>query len=186
MSGSELSINLRLAVARDVPALQDLINESVRTLSISYYSPRQIESALTNVFGVDSQLIQDETYFVAEADGKLVGCGGWSKRNTLFGGDQAKTNPTDELLVPGDHAARLRAFYVHPQWSRRGIGKLITKACEDAAQDAGFTRLELIATLPGEPLYSANGYEIIRPFDIALPDGLSLPAFHMAKNLPLR
>lgn len=134
MSGPEISISLRLAAAPDVPALQELIHESVRALSASYYTPRQIESALTHVFGVDSQLLLDETYFVAEGEGKVVGCGGWSKRNTLFGGDQAKTNPTDDLLIPGEHAARLRAFYVHPQWSRRGIGNLITKACEDAAR----------------------------------------------------
>jgi GNAT superfamily N-acetyltransferase len=87
------------------------------------------------------------------------------------------------LLIPGEQPARLRAFYVHPQWSRRGIGKLITHACESAARDAGFTRAELIATLPGQPLYEANGYEIVGPFAIPLPDGLSLPAFRMAKNL---
>lgn len=183
MSDSETSITIRPARTQDIPSLQRLIDESVRALSISYYSSRQIESALTHIFGVDTQLILDETYFVAEVGMQIVGCGGWSKRNTLFGGDQAKNNQIDDLLKPGDDAARLRAFYVHPQWSRRGIGNLITRACETAARAAGFTKLELIATLPGEPLYSANSYEIVRPFEIALPEGLSLPAFHMEKRL---
>lgn len=183
MSDFQSSITIRLATTEDIPSLQRLIDESVRALSISYYSPRQIESALAHVFGVDTQLILDETYFVAEVEAQIVGCGGWSKRNTLFGGDQAKNDQLDDLLKPGNDAARLRAFYVHPQWSRRGIGNLITRACETGALAAGFTKLELIATLPGEPLYSANGYEIVRPFEIALPEGLSLPAFHMQKRL---
>jgi len=186
MAESRSPITLRLATSQDVPALQNLIDQSVRALSIDYYSPAQIESALTNVFGVDTQLIADQTYFVAEAGAQIVGGGGWSKRNTLFGGDQAKSHETDALLKPGEQPARLRAFYVHPEWSRRGIGKLITNACETAARDAGFTSVELIATLPGQPLYEANGYEIDCPFEIPLPDGLSLPAFRMAKNLILK
>jgi GNAT superfamily N-acetyltransferase len=183
MAESHLPITLRLATSQDIPALQNLIDQSVRALSIDYYSPAQIESALTNVFGVDTQLIADQTYFVAEAGEQIVGGGGWSKRNTLFGGDQAKSNETDSLLNPAEQPARLRAFYVHPKWSRRGIGRLITKACETAARNAGFTSLELIATLPGQPLYEANGYQIVCPFEIPLPDGLSLPAFRMAKSL---
>ena len=183
MDESGSTITLRLATARDIPALQNLIDQSVRALSVDYYSRMQIESALKNVFGVDTQLISDQTYFVAEAGDRIVGGGGWSKRDTLFGGDQAKSNATDALLIPGEQPARLRAFYVHPEWSRRGIGRLITIACETAAQDSGFTRIELIATLPGQPLYEANGYEIVGPFEIPLPDGLSLPAFRMAKSL---
>lgn len=183
MAESPLPITLRLATAQDIPALQNLIDQSVRELSITYYSAEQIESALANVFGVDTQLLADQTYYVAEAGAQIVGGGGWSKRNTLFGGDQAKSNETDSLLNPGEQPARLRAFYVHPEWSRRGIGKLITKACETAARRAGFMSVELIATLPGQPLYEANGYEIVCPFEIPLPDGLSLPAFRMAKIL---
>ena len=183
MAESRSTITLRLATSQDIPALQNLINQSVRALSLEYYSPAQIESALANVFGVDTQLIADQTYFVAEAGNRIVGGGGWSKRNTLFGGDQAKSIETDSLLKPGEQPARLRAFYVHPEWSRRGIGRLITKACETAARNAGFTSVELIATLPGQPLYEANGYEIVCPFEIPLPDGLSLPAFRMAKGL---
>ena len=183
MAESHLPIQLRLATSQDIPALQNLIDQSVRSLSVDYYSPAQIDSALTNVFGVDTQLIADQTYFVAEAGAQIVGGGGWSKRNTLFGGDQAKSIETDSLLKPGEQPARLRAFYVHPEWSRRGIGKLITKACETAARNAGFTSVELISTLPGQPLYEANGYHIVCPFEIPLPEELSLPAFRMAKNL---
>ena len=183
MDASNLSISVRLATASDIPELQELINESVRVLSVGYYTPEQIEKALTHVFGVDTQLILDNTYFVASVGVTIVGAGGWSKRNTLFGGDQAKSTGPDELLTPGKEPARLRAFYVHPQWARRGIGRLITKACEGAARDAGFTRLELIATLPGQPLYEANGYKVVCPFEIPLPDGSLLPAFRMAKDL---
>lgn len=182
--------NIRLATLKDIPKLHELITLSVRALSVPYYSPTQTESALTHVFGVDTQLILDGTYFVAEhvaenteSVNELVGCGGWSKRNTLFGGDQAKQDRVDDLLQPGNDAARLRAFYVHPQWTRRGIGATLINACEAAAREAGFTRLELIATLPGEPLYSANGYEIIESYEMPLPDNQSLPGFLMRKNL---
>jgi GNAT superfamily N-acetyltransferase len=167
----------------DVPALQELIAESVRALSVPYYSEREIDSALMHVFGVDRQLIHDETYFVAEIEGRIVGCGGWSKRRTLFGGDQAESVRVNELVNPESDAARVRAFYVHPKWSRRGIGRQILQACEAAARESGFTSLELIATLPGEPLYSEHGYERIAPFEIPLPDGNSLAAFHMKKRL---
>ncbi|MCM3902313.1 MAG: GNAT family N-acetyltransferase [Pyrinomonadaceae bacterium] len=179
-----MTITIRRAAMGDVPALQELIAASVRTLSLPYYNAQEIDSALTYVFGVDRQLIQDATYFVAELDGQIVGCGGWSKRKTLFGGDQAQSVRVDDLLNPNKDAARVRAFYVHPKWSRRGIGKQILKACEEAASESGFKVLELIATLPGEPLYSSQGYERIGPFKIPLPDGFSLPGFHMRKRLP--
>lgn len=178
-----MSVSIRLAAAEDIPALQELITASVRVLSTPYYDCAQIESALIHVFGVDRQLIQDETYFVAESYGQIVGCGGWSKRLTLFGGDQAKSDQVDELLQPVEDAARLRAFYVHPEWSRRGIGRQIVTACEKGAREAGFKKLELVATLPGEPLYSAMGYSRIEPYEIPLPDNQSLPAFRMEKRL---
>ncbi len=177
-----MMISVRLASPEDIPTLEELIAASVRKLSLSYYDQGQIENALTHVFGIDSQLILDQTYYVAETE-LIVGCGGWSKRKTLFGGDQTKIDAHDQLLEPGKDAARLRAFYVHPSWSRRGIGSQIIKACEDAAREAGFTRLELVATLPGEPLYSARGYTIIEPYEIPLPDGQSLPAFRMQRFL---
>lgn len=178
-----MNLQIRLATMHDVPALQQLIRESVRALSAGHYSAQQIASALSHVFGVDSQLVQDETYFVAEVDREIVGSGGWSKRKTLFGGDQAKGNASDPLLDPQTEPARIRAFYVHPRWSRRGIGSRILEACEDAARKAGFSRVELVATLPGEPLYLARGYQKGEAMQLETPDGESLSAFRMTKTL---
>jgi predicted N-acetyltransferase YhbS len=178
-----MNLQIRLATIEDVPALQQLIRESVQALGAKHYSAEQIASALSHVFGVDSQLIRDETYFVAEVDNEIVGSGGWSKRRTLFGGDQAKSGASEPLLDPNTDAARIRAFYVHPRWSRRGIGSRILEACEKAARNAGFGRAELVATLPGEPLYLARGYEKSEPIQIETPDGESLTAFRMTKTL---
>ena len=178
-----MAITIRLAAMEDVPVLEELITASVRELSLPYYTSKEIDSALTHVFGVDRQLIHDATYFVAQTEDQIVGCGGWSKRKTLFGGDQAHSVRADELLNPATDAARVRAFYVHPKWARKGIGRQILQACEEAASRSVFTKVELIATLPGEPLYSAHGYERIGPFAIPLPEGYSLPAFHMKKRL---
>ena len=166
----------------EVPALEALIAASVRALSVGYYSSEQIESALANVFGVDTQLIADGTYFVAELDGQIVGCGGWSQRKTLFGGDQAKVGE-DDLLDPTTEPARIRAFFVHPDFARRGIGKQIIAACEEAAAAAGFRRLELAATLSGEPLYLAVGYEMIERWEHSLPDNVTMPLVRMGKIL---
>jgi GNAT superfamily N-acetyltransferase len=176
------NITIRPAAIDEVPALDTLIAASVRGLSIGYYSPEQIESALIHVFGVDSQLIADGTYFVAELDGQIVGCGGWSKRKTLFGGDQTKSGE-DNMLDPNTDAARIRAFFIHPDFARRGIGKLLIEACETAAKEAGFRRLEMGATLPGEPMYRAVGYEVIERFDLPFPDGVMLPLVRMGKTL---
>ena len=178
-----MDVRIRLATLRDIPALEDLIRESVSGLSAESYNSQQIRSALSHVFGVDTQLILDGTYFVAETRNELAGSGGWSKRKTLFGGDQSKTDQVDPLLDPATDAARIRAFYVHPQWSRKGIGSRILMACEDAARLEGFSRIELVATLPGEPLYTARGYEKAEPMRIETPDGESLPAFRMRKLL---
>jgi GNAT superfamily N-acetyltransferase len=154
----------------------------VRALSAGHYTDRQVESALIHIFGVDSQLIADGTYYVAVGGGKLVGGGGWSKRQTLFGGDQMKSIE-DLLLDPGRDPARIRAFFVHPDWARRGIGRRIIEACEAAAREHGFHSMELGSTLPGEPLYAALGYTVTKRFDIAMPDGEHLPAAHMVKLL---
>jgi N-acetylglutamate synthase-like GNAT family acetyltransferase len=178
-----MNLQIRLATMQDVSALQQLIRASVNALSAEHYSANQIASALVHVFGVDSQLIQDETYFVAEVDNDIVGSGGWSKRKTLFGGDQAKSGASDPLLNPETDAARIRAFYVHPQCARRGVGSRILDACEDGARRAGFSRAELVATLPGEPLYLARGYEKAEAVSLETPDGESLPAFRMTKRL---
>ena len=154
----------------------------MRGLSNDYYSPGQIESALVYVFGIDTQLINDGTYFVAELENKIIGCGGWSKRQTLFGGDQAKRNE-DNLLDPKIEPARIRAFFIHPDFARRGIGKQIISACENAAAEAGFQQLELAATLPGEPMYTAAGYQVIERFNHQLKDGIVLPLVRMGKAL---
>ncbi len=182
-TGYSMPVSIRLATLGDIPALQRMIPESVRVLGGNYYSPRQIESALIYIFGVDSQLILDGTYFVAESGEHLVGCGGWSKRRTMFGGDQSKSGNSDELLEPAKDPARIRAFFVHPQWSRKGIGSRIVRACEEAGREAGFTSVELVATLPGEPLYLAMGYRVMRRLEIPMPDGERLPAAHMEKRL---
>lgn len=175
-------ISIRLAALDDLPALQTLIPLSVRALSQGYYSSRQIESALRHMFGVDTQLISDATYFVAEADARLIGCGGWSRRRTLFGGDQMKGNE-DPLLDPTVDAARIRAFFVHPNWARRGVGSTIMNGCTRAAYAAGFRMLELVATLPGEPLYRAFGFEPRERFDTPLRDGTTLPVVRMVRQL---
>jgi len=178
-----MDVTLRLAGPNDVPALETLIYESVSGLSERFYSPAQISGALANIFGVDTQLISDGTYYIAELDGQLAGSGGWSKRMTLFGGDQTKSAAPDRLLDPRTEAARIRAFYVRPQSARRGVATAILQACESAARDAGFTRIELVATLPGEPLYLARGYAKVEAMQLAIPDGEPLPAFRMIKIL---
>ena len=176
-------MNIRLARLEDVPALQRLIQESVRGLSATYYSPQQIESALHHVFGVDTQLILDETYFIAEADEQIVGAGGWSKRKTLFGGDQSKSNRVDSLLDPTTEAARIRAFYINPRWSRRGIGTLILNACEEAARSCGFKRVELASTLPGVPFYLSRGYEKAEEIPIPMAASELLITFRMTRQI---
>jgi GNAT superfamily N-acetyltransferase len=180
MSSERLAI--RLAVPDDVPEIHRLIDASVRGLSASHYSSAQIDSALRHVFGVDTQLIADETYFVAEAGNEIAAAGGWSRRATLYGGDQLKTG-ADPLLDPSIDAARIRAFFVHPSWTRRGLASLIFGACLDAAQRGGFTRFELAATLPGEPLYAALGFTIVERYVARMPDGEELPLARMTRPI---
>ena len=177
-----MSSHIRAATFEDIPALECLIEESVRALSVDYYSAQQIESSTIHLFGVDTQLIADGTYFVVEADGQLAGCGGWSKRKTLYGGDKVKTEE-DDLLDPKTEPSRIRAFFVHPNFARRGIGRLLLATCEKAASRAGFTALELAATLPGEPLYAACGFQVIERIEATLPDGISLPITRMGKGI---
>jgi GNAT superfamily N-acetyltransferase len=176
-----MEISIRVAMMKDVPALKELIPLSARELSKWFYTPQQTESAIRYIFGVDTQLIEDKTYYVAEAEGEIVGCGGWSKRKTLYGGDQMKAE-SDPLLDPKVDAGRIRAFFIHPDFARKGIGRRIIQACEDAALAEGFTRMELGATLPGEPLYAALGYEVTERFEILMGDGTTLPCAHMQKE----
>lgn len=172
---------LRLAQEKDIPALEKLIPFSVRALQAPYYSRAQMEAALGPVFGVDRQLIRDETYFVVEHEGAIIGCGGWSKRRAPFGGSDHHGAADAEPLDPRRDAARIRAFFIRPDWARRGIGRTILLTCEAAAKAAGFTRFELVATLAGEPLYKAFGYSEVERCDIPLSNGLKLPCVKMAK-----
>lgn len=175
---------LRRAEAGDIPALGALIALSARALQAATYAPAQIEAALGTVFAVDTQLIADGTYYVLERDGLIIGCGGWSRRKTLFGGHAAVSARNDALLDPACDAARIRAFFVHPARARQGIGRQLLAHCERAAFDAGFRRLELVATLAGVPLYLANGFRAVERYELVLPDASSLPAVRMVKVLP--
>lgn len=172
----------RLARETDIPALEALIPLSVRTLQASHYSPAQMEAALGPVFALDRQLIRDGTYFVVERDGVIVGCGGWSRRRSLYGGDTGR-DQEDGLLDPHRDAARVRAFFVHPEWARRGIGRSIMVACELAIIEAGFRTVEIVATLAGEPLYASFGYTVMERYEIAISGGLRLPVARMNKNV---
>jgi GNAT superfamily N-acetyltransferase len=174
---------LRLALDSDVVAIERLIPLSARALQAATYSEAQIEGALGSVFAVDRQLIADGTYFLAERDGILVGCGGWSRRGTLFGGDRGDVSRDDSLLDPARDAARIRAFFVHPACARQGIGGMLMSACERAAIAAGFRTLELVATLAGEPLYAAFAFRGVERYDLVLASGLPLPVVRMTKAM---
>ena len=173
---------LRLARESDVSALEALIPLSVYTLQAPFYSKVQMDAALGPVFGVDRQLIRDGTYFVIEQDGAIIGCGGWSRRRSLYGGDTGRAGE-DALLDPQQDAARVRAFFVHPAWARRGIGRAIMVACEQAIEQAGFRVVDIVATLAGEPLYAAFGYLVVERYEIPLAGGLTLPVVRMSKRI---
>ena len=172
--------NYRLATLADIPALATLIPLSARQLQTAHYTSTQIEAALGPVFGVDRQLIHDGTYFVAETHQGLVGCGGWSRRKTLYGGDHGRIAP-DPLRDPAVDPAMIRAFFVHPDHARRGIGRRLLELSEAGAAAAGFHRIEIVATLPGVPLYASFHYETVERFNIALPNGENMPVERMRK-----
>jgi GNAT superfamily N-acetyltransferase len=181
-------LRVRPAVLADLPVLRALIDASVRRLQADDYTPAQREGALATVFGVDTQLVADGTYLVVEycpAESQshtlIVACGGWSKRKTLYGADQW-TDRHDELLDPHHDAAKIRAFFIHPEWSSRGIGTLLLEACENAAKSAGFRRFEMGATLTGAKLFRARGYLPVRDLAVPLSNGESLPIIHMEKH----
>lgn len=178
----DTNLTIRCATEADIAAMQALIARSAIQLSANFYTPEQALALLTHVFGVDTQLIHDQTYFVIEEHGKMMACGGWSKRKTLFGGDQAKRG-VDELLDPATEAARIRAFFVEPSAARRGLGRLLLEHCSAQAQAAGFAVLELAATMPGEPLYLACGFQVFERFQIDLPGGVIAPLSRMRKLL---
>jgi GNAT superfamily N-acetyltransferase len=165
-AGSDImaGIVIRPAIADEIAPLERLIAASARALSQGFYDDREIEAAIAHVFGVDSELIADGTYFVAEAGGRLAGCGGWSRRRTMFGGDRFAAREAG-LLDPAIDAARIRAFFIAPGWQRRGIATALLRTCEAAAAAAGFARMALMATLPGVPFYAAHGYRPDAPID---------------------
>lgn len=181
-------MHLRRAVPADVPRLREVIEASVRGLQAGDYTAAQIEGALKSVYGVDGQLIADGSYFVAEVlePGRevpqVVACGGWSKRRTLYGGDQY-AGREDSLLDPTRDAAKIRAFFVYPNSARHGIGSMILEACENAAIAAGFHRLEMGATLSGVAFYRARGYIEIENQSVPLENGEKLPIVRMAKAI---
>jgi GNAT superfamily N-acetyltransferase len=181
----DTSIVIRPATAMDISALHALIELSVRGLQKDDYTPAQIEGALGHALGLDTQLIEDRTYFVAEAGeqgGLIIGCGGWSNRRTLFGSDRGP-NRENAFLDPKTDAAKIRAIFIHPQWARNGLGSLILKHCEEAAQRAGFRTLEMGSTLTGVPLYTLRGYVPRERVNVPLPNGETLAVIHMVKIL---
>ena len=178
-------MKLRVATMSDVQSLNTLIAASARELSAGFYSPEQIEALIVHVFGVDTQLIDDGTYYLidtAEERHQPVAAGGWSFRRTLYGGDQAKSGE-DTRLHPASDAARIRAFFVHPQFARRGLGRQLYAECERAARASGFRRMELMATLPGVPLYSALGFEPVERTSVRLPVNVDVPLVRMEKAI---
>jgi len=173
---------IRKAVLADRAAIAQLIKDSARSLSRADYSDAQIEGAIATVFGVDTNLIVDGTYFVAESAGTLIGCGGWSKRKTLFGGDHWATRDASGL-DPKTEPAKIRAFFIHPDHARKGVARAILTACENEAKAAGFQSLELMSTLPGIKLYRACGYKGEDRIELEVDDGVTIGLVPMRKEL---
>jgi GNAT superfamily N-acetyltransferase len=171
----------RLATMEDVPVLKPLMDAAMRELLKPVLTPEQVEASFA-VMGLDTQLIRDGTYFVVEQNGCIAGCGGWSRRATLFGGDHSAGREA-RLLEPKTEAARVRAMYTHPQFTRRGIGRLVLELCETAAAREGFARVELAATMAGLPLYRACGYSDIEAFESDTPSGVKVPLVRMGKQI---
>lgn len=176
----EQTFMLRPALAADVPALMALIERSARALSVGFYTQQQTESVTREVFGVDSQLLADGSYYAIEQGGAIVACGGWGRRSTGFGGDQAKKAP-ERLLDPATEAAKIRAFFVDPAMARRGLGSMLMTHCAAQAAAAGFSTLELISTMPGVPLYLALGFVEAERFDLVLGGGVRVPVARMRR-----
>ena len=173
----------RLAATADVPALTVLMDAAIAELQRSFLDEVQIASSRA-IMGIDSQLIDDGTYFVVESDGDIAGCGGWSRRATLYGGNQTPGRDS-QLLDPAVDPARVRAMYTNPAYARRGVGRLILSLCESAAAAEGFTRLELMSTLSGEPLYTAYGFRPLERLEDAT-GGAAVPLVRMEKPVDPR
>ncbi len=178
-----MSFTHRLATEDDLPAIRALMDIAIAENQKPFLNPAQLEVSKT-MMGLDTQLIADRTYFLIEENGALIGCGGWSRRATLYGGDHSLSQRNAALLDPAKDAARVRAMYTHPAATRRGIGRLMLQICEGAAREAGYQRVELMATLSGEPLYRACGYSDIEYVAAAASqNGVDVPGIRMGKTL---
>lgn len=173
-----MSMTIRLATSDDVPVLVPLMQAAIEQLQRGFLAEAQIESSKA-IMGIDRQLIEDGTYFVVEIDGTLAGCGGWSRRATLYGGDHSAGRDA-ALLDPATDPARVRAMYTHPSFTRRGVGRRVLEACERAAASEGFATLELMATRSGRPLYTAYGFEPVEELEDAT-GGEPVPLTRMRK-----
>ncbi len=177
-----MSLTHRIATEDDLPALRALMARAIDHLQKDFLTPEQVVAS-RHVMGLDTQLIRDRTYVLVEIDGVLAGCGGWSYRATLYGGDASVVAREPEVLDPAKDAARIRAMYTNPDFARRGVGRRVMDLCEDAARAAGFTRTEMMATMAGVPLYRACGYEPIEEVLSAPIDGVRVPLLRMGKAL---
>lgn len=177
-----MEYRLRIAAPDDADQMSALIAHSVRGLASGIYTEAQIERSIQTVFGVDHQLIADETYFVAEAEGRILGCGGWSKRRTLYGASDYDASRDPELLDPAIDSAKIRAFFIHPDAARKGIGRAILERCEAEAKAHGFASAEMMSTLPGVPLYEACGYQKHESVGVPVGDGFEIECICMRKE----
>jgi GNAT superfamily N-acetyltransferase len=175
------SFSYRVATPEDLPGLERLMEVSIRHFIGQHLDAAGVEASF-DIMGVDTQLIADETYFVVECQNRIAGCGGWSRRATLFGGDHS-TGRDARLLDPEREPARVRAMYTHPDFSRRGVGRLVLALCEAAAVREGFRSLELVATIAGRPLYQACGFTVIEEIDVPTSRPVTVPCARMAKRL---
>ena len=179
-----MSFVIRKAIFEDQSEIEKLIAESVRGLSRDDYNDQQIELSIKSVFGVDQELIADQTYFVVESeDGRIIGCGGWSKRKTLYGASNYQQSRDSNLLNPEIDSAKIRAFFIHPDFARKGIGTAILEACEAEAKSFGFNSAEMMATLPGVKLYGVRGYEGDEQVKVPIGENEEIICIRMRKNL---
>jgi GNAT superfamily N-acetyltransferase len=181
MSDVAAHLSHRLATLAELPELRALMDASIRTLIGAYLDPVRVDASF-EIMGVDTQLIEDGTYFVVECEGRIAGCGGWSRRATLFGGDHSEGRDS-RLLDPATEPARVRAMYTHPDFARRGIGRLVLSLCEAAAAREGFRSLELVATVAGEPLYRACGFSIVERIEVSSSKAVTVPFARMTKRI---
>lgn len=172
----------RIASLDDLDALREVMRRSIESLQTGFLTPEQVRVSHT-VMGLDTQLVRDGTYFVVESGDRIAGCGGWSWRSTLYGGDDSMVSREPEPLDPAKDAARIRAMYTDPDFARRGVGRLVIRLCEEAAVSAGFRRATMMATMAGVPLYEACGYVQIEPVLSAPVDGIRVPLVRMEKQL---